>query len=99
MDRKPKKITIENISGIRMDGIITNQPVEMSDQYMEAIAEAIMQVLYNLGAHSKVELSYDMKIEGGTKYMAHGTEVLIAPQNQDPYNRRIRNSNEVIKPN
>lgn len=96
--RKPRKIVIENIKGVRLDGIVTNQPVEMTDQYMEAIAESILQVLYNLGLHSNVELNYDMKIEGGTKYMTHGTEVYVVPTHQDPYSRRIRNNNEVIKP-
>jgi hypothetical protein len=97
MDRKPRKITISNISGKRIDGIITNQPIDISDQYMEAISEAILQVLYNTGVFSNIELNFDLAIEEGTKYMVHGTDVTVVPTYQDPYTRRIRNNQNIIQ--
>lgn len=92
-----KKITLTNISAKRIDGIITNQPIEVSDRYMEAIAESILQVLYNVGTYSNVELNYDLIIEDGTRYYVHGTDVTVVPVGQDPYTRRIRNNRDIIK--
>ncbi|MDF2533966.1 MAG: hypothetical protein K0R18_123 [Bacillales bacterium] len=92
----PGKITLKNFSGKRIDGIITNQPIEISQQYMEAVAEAVLQVLYNMGTYSNIELNYDLEVEGGTKYYVHGTDVTVVPTTQDPYNRRIRNNPNVI---
>lgn len=91
-----RKINIDSMSGKRIDGIITNQPVELTDQQMEAIAEGIMQVLYNMGVYSGVEFNYDLKIDDGTKYLINGTDVTVLPKFQDSYNRRIRNSAETI---
>lgn len=96
MERK-RKIILENFSAKRIDGIITNQPVELTDQQMEAIAEGILQVLYNIGVYSNVELNYDLIIDGGTKYYVHGTDVTVVPTFQDPYTRRIRNNAQIIK--
>lgn len=92
-----QKITIKNFSGKRIDGFITNQPIEISPQYLEAISEAVLQVLYNMGTYSNIELNYDLEIDGGTKYYVHGTDVTVVPTNQDPYNRRIRNNASIIK--
>lgn len=92
-----KRITIRNITGKRIDGIITNQPIEITDQYLEAISEAILQVLYNTGSYSGVELNYDLEIEGGTKFYVHGTDVTVVPTTQDHYTRRIRNNPNVIQ--
>ena len=91
------KITIDSFSGKRIDGIITNQPVDLTDQHMELIAESIMQVLYNVGLNSKVELNYDMRIKDSTSYFVHGSDVTILPLNQDAYRRRIRNSKDFVK--
>lgn len=90
------KITIRNFSGKRIDGIITNQLIEITPQYQEAIAEAVLQVLYNIGTYSNIELNYDLEIEGGTKYYVHGTDVTVVPTTQDPYTRRIRNNPNII---
>jgi hypothetical protein len=96
MERK-FKITLDNFSGKRIDGIITNQPIEFTEQYMEVIAESILQVLYNLGVNSNVDLNYDLRIENGTSYFVHGTDVMVVPQNAESYNRRIRNNPNIIK--
>lgn len=91
-----RKITIENITGKRIDGIITNQPIELTDQQVAAIGEGIMQVLYNMGVYSGVEFNYDLKLDEGTKYYIHGTDVTVLPANAESYTRRIRNNSQVV---
>lgn len=91
------KITIDSISGKRLDGIIVNQAVELSEQHVELMAEAIMQVLYNLGLNSQVEFNYDMRIKDGTSFFVHGSDVTIIPPNGESYRRRIRNDSKIIK--
>lgn len=91
------KITIDNFSGKRIDGIITNQHVEFTEGYMEVVAESILQVLYNLGAHSQIDLNFDLRIQNGTSYFAHGTDVTVVPANGETYRRRIRNNQNIIK--
>lgn len=91
------KITLENFSGKRIDGIITNQPIEFSEAYIEVVAESILQVLYNLGVNSKVDLNFDLRIQDGTSYFVHGTDVTVVPVNGDTYTRRIRNNQDIIK--
>ncbi|MNB89790.1 hypothetical protein D3C75_368360 [compost metagenome] len=95
MDNK-FKITIDNFSGKRIDGIITNQPVEFTEQHMEIFAEAILQVLYNVGVHSKIDLNFDLRIQNGTTFYVHGTDVMVTPPNGEMYNRRIRNNPDII---
>ena len=96
MDNK-FKITLDSFSGKRIDGIVTNQPVELSESHMELIAESVMQVLYNLGVNSKIELNYDLKIQNGTSYYVQGPDVLVSPTTADMYRRRIRNNPNIIK--
>ncbi len=91
------QITIASFSGKRIDGIITNQPVELTESHIELIAESIMQVLYNLGLNSKIELNYDMKIKDGTSYFVNGSDVMVSPQTQDFYRRRIRNNPNIVR--
>ncbi|AEO93436.1 gp176 [Bacillus phage G] len=93
---RSRKITIENITGKRIDGIITNQPIELTDQQLSAIAEGVLQVLYNMGVYSGVEFNYDLKLDDGTKFYVHGTDVTVLPANQDSYTRRIRNNSQVV---
>lgn len=93
---RTRKIKIDSLTGKRIDGIITNQPIELTDQQVEAIAEGILQVLYNMGVYSGVEFNYDLSIDDGTKYYVHGTDVTVLPKYQDSYTRRIRNSSEVV---
>ena len=96
MDRN-FQITLDSFSGKRIDGIITDQSVELTEHHIELIAESIMQVLYNLGLNSKIELNYDMKIRGGTSYYVNGPDVMVSPQTQDFYRRRIRNNPNIVK--
>ena len=91
------KITIDSISGKRLDGIVTNQPVELTEQHVELMCEAIMQVLYNVGLNSKVEFNYDMRVKDGTSFFIHGPDVMVLPPNGETYRRRIRNSANVMK--
>lgn len=91
------KITIDSFSGKRLDGIITNQPVDLTEQHIEIVAEAIMQVLYNLGINSNVEFNYDLRIKDGTSFFVHGSDVTILPPNGETYTRRIRNNSAIIK--
>lgn len=93
---RQRKITIENATGTRINGIITNQPIELTDQQMDAIAEGVMQVLYNMGIYSGVEFNYDLTVDGSTKYYVKGTDVTVVPVNAETYRRRIRNNPQVI---
>lgn len=89
------KIEIKNITMIRRKGIITNQPVEITPQYMNVLAECILQVLYNLAVQSEVDINYDMYVND-TKFLVQGTDVTIIPPDGEPYRRRIKNDRSIV---
>ncbi len=91
------KITLDSFSAKRLDGIITDQFMELTDHHMEVVAEAIMQVLYNVSLNTNIELNYDLRIKDGASFFVHGADVTVLPNGADSYRRRIRNSSNVMK--
>lgn len=89
------KIEIKNMSMVRQSGIITNENEPIPDQYQAVIAECVLQVIYNLAVQSKVDINYDMYVNG-TKYLIQGTDVTIVPPNADSYKRRIKNDRSLV---